>query len=150
MKHVLEHDFEAALYILVWLALRNKAGRPPGETDLLWSWRCGPLGQMSNDKLAFLHSSGLWVSITFSVVVKDDYKVLLQLISRLSIIVMNWNNQRASRERAMLLERELASSFYWGTLRQNQLIIICTNLARVSGGKTSWGSLPDAHLHINA
>jgi Fungal protein kinase len=87
-KQELEHDFESALYIMLWVALGYKEWKPPTTGDPLSDWRRGTWSQICMAKKAFIASNSEDISNLLSPV-PPHYQVLCPKIREL-LLVISW------------------------------------------------------------
>jgi Fungal protein kinase len=93
----LTHDFESALYIMLWVALGYKGWEPPNG-DPLSKWRRGPWSKIYTAKSAFIDSAVIKDLIGL---ITPDYEVLR---GRILSLHMTIRQQKRSKEDEYLFQ----------------------------------------------
>jgi Fungal protein kinase len=93
-KQELEHDFESALYIMVWVALGYKGWKPPLTGDPLSNWRRGTWSQICDAKELFINRNP---DKDLLGLVNSQYQVLRSKISELHMEI-SWRVQSKMQE----------------------------------------------------
>jgi len=94
-KQELEHDFESALYIMLWVALGYKGWKPPVTGDPLSDWRRGTWSQICKTKASFFNTD---LEEDFLSLITTEYQVLYNKICNLYLEI-------ASRVQSKMLEK---------------------------------------------
>jgi Fungal protein kinase len=89
IEHTLTHDYESALYILVWVSMGYKGWNPPSEAgDPLRAWTKGSWDSIASEKLGFL--AGTYYDVDIADKVRPEYQCLVKPIEALRhLIQMN-------------------------------------------------------------
>jgi hypothetical protein len=90
----LSHDFESALYILLWVALGYKGWKPPAG-DPLSGWRRGTWAQIYTAKRAFIDSV---VIKTLTGLIAPEYEVLRRRIQLLHMKIQRRSHSKIQEE----------------------------------------------------
>jgi Fungal protein kinase len=92
-EYTLQHDFESAYYILVWVVLGYKNGKPPpGKEDPLILWRNRSWEQIAIAKELFFNKPTHHVAT--GDLVRPGYEGLLEPIEKLRIMIFVRNFSR--------------------------------------------------------
>jgi Fungal protein kinase len=97
-KRELEHDFESALYIMIWIALGYKGWKPPTTGDPLSDWRHGAWSQIYTAKIAFINTDFVENEKDFLGLITPQYQVLCDKTSELHLEIA-WRVQIKMQER---------------------------------------------------
>lgn len=96
--HALHHDFESALYILVWVAVGYKGWMPPEQGDLLSEWRGFDWEKIAVEKIFFLLGEGKYEDI--DKIILPEYKQLETPILELQYAVASRLRRPKSQSRS--------------------------------------------------
>jgi Fungal protein kinase len=88
------HDFESALYIMIWVALGYKGWEPPNG-DPLSKWRRGTWSQIHAAKSAFIHSAIIKDLISL---ITPDYEVLRRRILALHMTIRQQKRSKVDED----------------------------------------------------
>jgi hypothetical protein len=94
-KQELEHDFESALYIMLWVALGYKGWKPPMTGDPLSDWRRGTWSQICKAKASIFSMD---IEEDLLSLITPEYQVLCDKISKLHLEIA-WRVQTKMQER---------------------------------------------------
>jgi Fungal protein kinase len=96
-EHTLQDDFESALYILAWVAVGYKCGKPSLDVgDPLGTWREGSWEDIAERKQIFLLAGDAYDEVVG--LARPEYKCLLKPIEKLRAeILLQMNARRIER-----------------------------------------------------